>query len=577
MERSMNPSLFDYDRTPISSALKSQGIKRTRQEISLNLIEDSTSSNENSALITMASEGGKTNRLSKSSALRLQVEVDELKSLTEQQKNTLERMKSEHALFRESSAKQLTFLEEQNKKLRKDYELQAQKLVEDKKKYRVKIQQLENEKEVLTHQVNSKTAALKPTIQSVEQLNSVYEKELTKQVSLLQKALTEKQEEVKKQITKSLELETTNYTLEKEIFLLKQQSRILPDDIEEFKEYKERYAALETQYRQQSRTVQEITDKMKNQHLLEDELSTLRNQYRYQNTQLIKLQQQESHYYQLQEEIQLWTDLLQDVISKHNTSNTITSIPTATTTANNATPLLTTGNTIVPNVTPTQVRQMISSLQEKYFIQQRQYSDVQQAYLTAQQQIASYQSNAQEQDIVVIKQTHEIDHLTHQIQLLQKQITTSYQPEIHSLRELIKTFDTEAKLKCNQRTSSMMSDYQKSKEEQIVTLRNQLDTTRQEYALLSKEFNALKATAAPIKLPSAGVNMIVEEGEEAAGKETEEDVQAIKVELQEVQEKYHQLQEDYQALQEYAGVDYLPHKTQVSFLFKCKILYDNAM
>lgn len=553
--------MFDLTRTPMSTGVNINfpSNKRQRNEISIDLVDDSAVSTpsfgENSAM-----DGAKGSKVSKRSNVLMQYQVDELKTLTEQQKRLLDDLKSEHVQFKESAAKQMEFLEDQNQKLRKDFEAQKQKNHDDKKKYNSKIQQLENEKELLSQQVKSKTAALKPTIQSVEQLNSAHEKQLSQQIATLQHALTEKQEDLRKQMTKSLELERANFTLEKEAFVLKQQQRLLPDDLQDLQQYKQKYSVLESQYRQQTHTLNDIQGQLKNQLLLEEQLSSLQSQYKLQSNQLIKFQSREADFFRMKDELELWTELLQDLMT--NVKAEPMNAPAAP------------SNRIISNITPTQVRQMISSLQEKYIIQQRQYSDLQQQYLTCQHQLAATQSTAQENQIISQQQKSKFVELEHQLQHLQQQISSTYQPEIQSLRELLKTFDQEAALKCNQlpnaskKNAMNVADYQHSKDELISSLQKQLDVLREENSKLIKEKSDNKSSST-----TATAMVVDDNAEDGELPNTEDSSRNFKEEYDTMLAKYAEVQEDYQALQEYSGLDYLPHKTQVNYSEETLSLY----
>jgi chromosome segregation ATPase len=486
-----------------------------------------------------------------SKTITLQSQIDELTIVKDSQKDQIRLLKLELENYKDQTIKQLQFMETSNKKLAAEVEEKTNKYYEDKKKWQLKVKEIETKKTNEPVTTSSSTSSSSASNNSQMQ----YISDLQKQLGSVNQMLKDKLSENEKLITDKVSCEKKLIIVENELKTLKLQMQFQPpvlsnDDkiVEEKLQLRKQISSLELKLQQKASEINKMKDSNKNQLLLEEEIQSLRNQILFYQERNQEMNEIENNYNQVLEDKKHWNqvlnkimNLLQPAASNENTNSSFftSAKPSPFAVKKNDE----NANNNTSNISHTRVLSCIQALQEKYLLLLNEKNDMSSQVnglkLTLEskdRELKDLQSVLSEKNDQIAKKEHSIQQFTSQLK--------SFDREIHSLRELLQTYDLEFSMSSKQQKAITEESIINLKNQAIVKLQSEIDELRKQYKELQDRVNE-----------SAG---------EREKKIVTGETASASVENSEWEQKYNELYQDYLALQEITGVDYLPHKTKVS-------------
>lgn len=480
-----------------------------------------------------------------SSSLKLQLQIDELKIINEQLKEQLQSYKSEHNIFKDQAARQLVFLEEQNKKLKSDLDARTQKYYDEKKKCQAALRQLEqtsatNKSNAVSAVDSNDQAEVNPkasqiTIDSLKP--SVREQQLEKDVEQLQLLLSSKAKELAAMSNAKLELEKKTFEIEQSLILIRSDNGNTDENKSELRLLRKQCSELETFLRRKSRDLEKMVEKAKNQTMLEEELNSTLTKLNLAQETIKTYHSMEVEYHRLVEEKKTFSQLFMTALRAQSHSSTGTNL--------SAVPSL------EEEITPSKALNIFSEIQKECIVLQSHQGDLERNLVNMRQLLLKSEAKTHELELQKTEVTLKLEKLEAKQAVLSQQAKL-HESEVLSLRSLLKTFDMEFSI-----GKPDVSKIVKLKETMIDDLRNELDNCKRVAAesLQSKIDLMQKVDELEKLIAEANAAKKIEAEDQSANAV----VDAMKAQLDE-------LLMDYNALQEITGVDYLPHKTQVLHL-----------
>lgn len=540
-----------------------------------------------------------------SKTITLQSQIDELTIINENQKEQMKLLRLELEHYKDTSIKQLSYLEAQNKKLKQEIEDKTHKYYEDKKKWQLKVKEIEQnyQKKGMNTAASTSGGSEKSSSHYAQ-----YIQELQQQVQSLNKLLSDKLNEHEVINQQKLSLEKKTILLENDLKTVRmqlqfQQSNQSIDQTESTSDKgtttvsEERYHKLEEKLLQEKLTSQKqiqqtekqlqlknnelnkLKEQLKNQLLLEEEIVSLKNEKILLEEKKEEFLDVERKYFSLLEEKKHWQQIFTKIQNLLLPANTNPS--TATSDHDSAT--LIGGEGGAAPISHMKIMSLIQSLQEKYLIL---FNDNQ--VLQNKVSDCNVQLRQKEKDCAdVIAQSQQLRKELERKEVLSFQSTQqlkTYEREIQSLRQLLQTYDFEFSL--NSSTAKPASQaigaktvtedtMVKLKNDVIDNLRSELDELRKQYQTVTSNYSQLQQEKQDLLLQQSSLQQQLEQAKNvtasAAPEKTQEDnnggaamiTEEESDEVREWKEKYEELSANYQQLQQMSGIDYLPQKTKI--------------
>lgn len=479
---------------------------------------------------------------SSSAILKLQAQLDEYKILNEQLKEQLRSYKDEHELFKDQSIRQLKYLEESSARYKSQYEQTSSKYYKEKKEWQARTRELDHSVQQLKQQLavapvgdssNRNTGATASrAVMNSRIFDHSLDEDLQQEVLDLKEKYMEKQKEANDLLSEKLELEKKVYKFEQEAKTIKAVTQGSEDDAAEVRSLRKKCNELETILRRKSKEYEKYDQKLKNQTMLEEELSSVQQKLSLAQNTLKTYHNMEVDYGKYQEEKKVWGQLFSAILKD------ATSVDAHVSPSSMEASALGNNNQAVDDCTPTKVLGMFSDLQKKHLLLVQQHKDAELAAVQLRRQV--FKAESQGRELTTENQTlkDNVEKLQSKMSTMMKQ-SKCFDSEINSLRSLLKTFDAEFSIG-KPDAAKMLA----LKDSLINELRAELDVARTVITDYSQKIGSLEADLENIQLKakSSATAVVVDE---------------------DLQKEVAELKSDYEALQEITGMDFLPHKTQV--------------
>ncbi len=505
------------------------------------------------------------------------MEMDEVVLENEQLKDQLQRLKTESQIAREEQIRQIKFLDERCTSFKKESAERLEKYYEEKKKWQSK----QRETELLLKKAVEKAAtpALPvPTGASSSANNDLIEQKLR----TLEKDLMSKVSEAKSAMQDKLTLETQLYeaNLElKELRAAQGAGSMNGEAMNEARTLRKQFSELETVYKRMAREHEVMKLKMKNQGLLEEEVSTFRAKLRIAEETVSALKHIQAEHQQLQGEKVLWSQLFQEILQEAREADhpallagedgSLLDVLSASSTGSSS------GTSSAPSVAPAQVLRVLSAYQRQCAVLLQGQGQLQQAQAEVRRQLREAIKTQRAAEDESIRLSDELEKMEGQLRSA-TQHSRLYTNEISTLRAMLATYDSEFSIG-KPDTTKMFA----LKDQLISELRSQLDASRSEASMSGTKARLLEARVEELegsvaagqdekrKLQDAVTTAtsaadkaqqeLAEQMQLASSSASEQDAEqlaAVKTQAVEAQEQL-------AYFQYVTGLDYLPDRTRV--------------
>jgi chromosome segregation ATPase len=510
--------------------------------------------------------------ITSSSVLRLNLQLDEAKIKNEELVEKINSQRDDFARQKEKYIRQLEFMENDNIELKAELESKKEKYFAIKKKLQSTIRAADSEKQVLTQQILqlSQSKSISTTSAAPSDMSSIWEDRLNK----LEASISVKNTEAKTLSIKNAELEEKCAVLQHK--LLAARSDISDGDSQSTaRSLQKQVSDLESLLRRRSREVEKLENQLKNQHLLEQDLSSCNQKLLNLRTAAKTLHDVEAKYNVLLKEKESWTLYFQDIVMQLENSRGDTGGGGAEATG------------VAREVTPVLVLRLLSNVQSKCASLLRAQCELDSKNSTLRSQLRQSEialKDAEETRLAAVESSERVN----QSSALLKQQVQLYEGEVMSLRALLKTFDAEVAILEGQNRSSRRKEKSeaallisggdatealcRAKDAVIQELRAEVDTLRlQRQSDLQQIAEAREAA----HRAEATLSRLREGGGDGAEGGRGESV-ALQSEKKALKQKCEDLLVELLALQKAAGFDFIPGKTKVRAI-KSKFLWYNLV
>ena len=503
------------------------------------------------SLIEQDSESSFSHSMTASSMLRINLQLDEARIKNEELAERLQSQKDEFHRQKEKYVRQLEFMESDNKELKMELETQKEKYYEVKKKLQGTIRAAASDKQALTQQIlqlSQVGAGPTPVSDSVTP-SSQWEDRLDQ----LESSIAAKNGEVKRLSLANAELEEKCAVLEHRLVAARAEAPDI-DANTSIRSLQKQVSDLESLLRRKSREVEKLEHQLKNQHLLEQDLSSATQKLLNLRAAAKTLQETEAKYNSLLKEKESWTLYFKDIVGQQLEGGDQGGGGGGDDT----------GGSGGHEVTPVLVLRLLSRVQSQCASLLRSQCEMDTCNVGLRSQLRQVEASLKEA-VAARKDAEEISAQANQsLRLLQQQVRL-YEGEVMSLRALLKTFDAEVAILEGHNRSSRTKEVQGDgvngqgaegllhmKEELIQELRNEVDALRSQRVhdlQLVREAQAAQAAAeaalrhAHAEGPSEG------EAQQAEKRQLKQKCESLLVELL--------------SLQRATGLDFIPGKTKV--------------
>ena len=484
-----------------------------------------------------------------SKTITLQSQVDELTIINEAQKDQIRLLKTELDNYKDQVVKQLQFMESSNKKLKAELEEKTTKYYEDKKKWQLKVKEIEQKK---SSDASLSSSASAGGNQNYTQFIQDLQKQLTSVNQLLKDKLSENENLIKEKVS----LEKKSIIAENELKTLKLQqqfsssstSSLATDDkyFEEKLQLRKQISSLELKLQQKQQELTKVKELNKNQLLLDEEMNSLKNQILFYQEHNQEMNEMERKYHQLIEDKKHWNNILNKIMNILQPNSSSSSSSSSSTSSSSMAMENSPADDLSAPIPHTKILTCIQSLQEKYLLLLNEKNDLSNHYSALQekmsgkdQEIFNLQVQLNQKNALLEKKENVLGQMSGQLK--------TFEREIRSLRELLQTYDLEFSLSVKQQKVMENDSVIQLKNEAIRKLQEEIDLLRKEYQELNEKY-----------LQTQEQTMEVDGGEKKS-----ENPENGGAQVSEWETKYNELLSDYTALQEITGMDYLPHKTKV--------------
>jgi len=414
--------------------------------------------------------------ITSSKKLKSLLEMDELVLENEQLRDNLARLKSEQQIAREEHIRQIKFLDERCTSLKKESTERLEKYYEEKKKWQSKHRELEIQLKKVSASAPAFPAASTMSTPSTKINNG--NDEIAQRLRALEVDLHAKVRESLENLKGRQEAESKLFEMETELRTFRSSfgSGTMADEaMEEARTLRKQFSDLESVHKRTVREHESMKTKLKNQSLLEEEVSALKARLRLVDEKLSAFKQGQIEHQQLQEEKSIWGQLFQDIVAhpEHSAMLDDPSLTKAPTT-----------------VSPTSVLQLLSAYQSRCALLLQGQGQLQQSLSELRRQARDSKalqlnSEAALQDVQTRLETTE-----HQLRTAQQQ-GRLYDGEVKSLRSLLETYDLEFQIGKPDAVKVMAL-----KDQLIQELRSELDSARGSAMSFATQLKTAEAEAA---------------------------------------------------------------------------------
>lgn len=504
-----------------------------------------------------------------SSMLRLNLQLDEIKIRNEELLEKLTSQSSDFARQKEKYIRQLEFMENDNAGLKAELEAKKEKYYAVKKKLQSTIRAADSEKQALTQQILQLSQSKNSSTSSEVNVDTsaIWEGRL----NALEASITMKSSEVRNLSLKNAELEERCAVLQHK--LVAAHSDISEGDtMTTARSLQKQVSDLESLLRRRSREVEKLENQLKNQHLLEQDLSSCNQKLLNLRTASKALQDVEAKYNVLLKEKDSWTIYFQDIVGQLESSR-----PSIGGDADESEP-----SAPAREVTPVLVLRLLSNVQSRCASLLRAQCELDSKNSELRSQLV--QNEAALKEAVASRViAEESANRVNQSNALLKQQVQLYESEVMSLRALLKTFDAEVAILEGRNRSSRNQDriegttgggeateaLCRAKDAVIQELRTEVDSLRAQCQTGRQQIAEAQAAAQS----SQNALRRLREGGETEGVRSE--FSSWQNEKKALKQKCEDLLVELLALQKVAGIDFIPGKTKVwaIFMLSCMCAY----
>jgi len=544
---------------------------------------------------------------SSGSKLRSLLKTDELIIENEQLHDELTHTKSESIIMKQEFIRQIRFLEEQNKILKKESSDRLEKYYEEKKGWQVKYREMEmNMKKLSAGQSNtlivassSSSSSSTLSIKRNDNINNNNNNNITttshdniiinEQLKLLEKELRKTTVEAKSNLNAKIELESKLYQTEQELKILQSSNRILTmknDIINDNKELRQQYSELECNYKRILKDHEIMKTKLTNQILLEEDISSLKGKLRIADETVERNKNIYTDYKQLYDEKILWIDVCRSIVEQSNAveydallqeedSKEVVDIIhqlNLSLKSNNESGESTTSSSDIkslPIISPSSVMHLLSIYQHKCLYLLQGQGKLQNTLIELRNQIKQYKIDITNNHHD-IKQLQEKMNKSDSIVSSYKHQNQLYQNEINNLRALLETYDIEFNIGKPEKDRILMI-----KDDMINALRKDLDYNRNEAMTYADRLHVVEATIEEYqhtitklneKVTAADEKVVMLTRDNNNGNNDNDDGNnnnERKGDHQQLNEVIDEMRDDMMYIQAFTGLDFIPQKTKV--------------
>ena len=405
------------------------------------------------------------------------LECDELTLQVEHLKDQLARAEDEIGLLKERHIRQVGALELEISSLKKVSDQRTEKYFSEKKNWQAKIRELESK--VVNVEVKSTSSAAKtmPLLSSISDLSS--ERNLAK----IEEQIQSKSLKIKELNTKIVEYEEKICKLEQQLIFSVSNidKNISTDDLSELRELRKRVNSLELAVKGKTKDVERLDQKLKNQSLLVEELSSVQAKLKIVQHELEVAQAFETSNQILITEKKQWSTLFADSIKIDGNEKISAS-----------------------DINPLVVLKAYTYLQEKYAISVNASGEIDSKNGDLMRKLKHSEETINQKSLECDVSSKQVASLSNNLQLaLQK--ANLYENEVSTLRALVKSYETES----NFGTES--NDSENIKDTLIASLRNELDNIRNNISAKCDTIILAQTYLANINNMKAGAEEIITE------------------------------------------------------------------
>lgn len=405
------------------------------------------------------------------------LECDELTLQVEHLKDQLARAEDEIGLLKERHIRQVGALELEISSLKKVSDQRTEKYFSEKKNWQAKIRELESK--VVNVEVKSTSSAAKtmPLLSSISDLSS--ERNLAK----IEEQIQSKSLKIKELNIKIVEYEEKICKLEQQLIFSVSNidKNISTDDLSELRELRKRVNSLELALKGKTKDVERLDQKLKNQSLLVEELSSVQAKLKIVQHELEVAQAFETSNQILITEKKQWSTLFADSIKIDGNEKISAS-----------------------DINPLVVLKAYTYLQEKYAISVNASGEIDSKNGDLMRKLKHSEETINQKSLECDVSSKQVASLSNNLQLaLQK--ANLYENEVSTLRALVKSYETES----NFGTES--NDSVNIKDTLIASLRNELDNIRNNISAKCDTIILAQTYLANINNMKAGAEEIIAE------------------------------------------------------------------
>jgi hypothetical protein len=503
--------------------------------------------------------------------------------------------------------RQIRFLEEQNKILKKESSDRLEKYYEEKKGWQVKYREMEiNMKKLSAGQSNTSIVASSSSSSSTLSIkrndninNNNNNNNITttshdniiinEQLKLLEKELRKTTVEAKNNLNAKIELESKLYQTEQELKILQSSNRILTmknDIINDNKELRQQYSELECNYKRILKDHEIMKTKLTNQILLEEDISSLKGKLRIADETVERNKNIYTDYKQLYDEKILWIDVCRSIVEQSNAveydallqeedSKEVVDIIhqlNLSLKSNNESGGSSTRSSDVkslPTISPSSVMHLLSIYQHKCLYLLQGQGKLQNTLIELRNQIKQYKIDITNNHHD-IKQLQEKMNKSDSIVSSYKNQNQLYQNEINNLRALLETYDVEFNIGKPEKDRILVI-----KDDMINTLRKDLDYNRNEAMTYADRLHVVEAAIEEYQHTITKLNEKVTAADEKImmltrdnsndnnDNDDDNNNNERKGDHQQLNEVIDEMRDDMMYIQAFTGLDFIPQKTKV--------------
>ncbi len=373
------------------------------------------------------------------------LECDELALQVEHLKDQLARAKDENEILKERHIRQVGALEQEISSLKKVADQRTEKYFSEKKNWQAKIRELESK--VVNVEVKSTSSVTKaiPSLSSISDLTS--ERNLAK----IEEQIQSKSLKIKELSLKIVEYEEKICKLEQQLIFSASNidNNISSDDLSELRELRKRVNSLELALKGKTKDVERLDQKLKNQSLLVEELSSVQAKLKIAQHELEAARAFETSNQILITEKKQWSTLFADSIKVDGNEKISAS-----------------------DINPLVVLKAYTNLQEKYAISVNINGEIDSKNGDLMRKLKHCEETINCKSLECDTSNKQVSSLSNSLQLaLQK--ANLYESEVSTLRALVKSYETESNF-----GRTELNDSLSIKDTLIASLRNELDSIR---------------------------------------------------------------------------------------------------